>query len=476
MQRVIAGPYTPDQPSHLQEGLLTADGIYSIANGYAPLQQFAAGAEGTMDNACLGAGAYRAGDDVIILAGDETDIYRYTSAGFGSLKTGLNSSAAVGYRFCPYNSYMLITNGVDPVQKFDPASPSATSDLDASAPTLRFMAVVRGFVVGGYADDDALTLAWSDNGDPATWTPGTGEAGIYIMPTGGDITGVVGGEYGLIFQENRILRMSYTADDAIWQFDEIATDVGCIAPWSLATYGKLTFFLSNKGFMACDGVTVEAIGSEKIDRTFLALVDRSYLERMSAVVDPRNSLYMVMAPSAFPANKMFLYQFALQKWSRATQSVERLFSSLGQGVDLEGLDAIYGNLDTIPISLDSALFRGGYPLVMLFDGTHTLGGFSGPNMAATMQGPLQELFPGSTARITAVRPLTDAATATVTLAGSQTLSDGLTATDYTTRASGGFYRTRKSAALSQVTVSIPAGTAWGYYQGYDIDAVQGGRA
>lgn len=31
----------------------------------------------------------------------------------------------------------------------------------------------------------------------------------------GDISGVVGREYGLIFQERRIVRMSFTGDDAV---------------------------------------------------------------------------------------------------------------------------------------------------------------------------------------------------------------------------------------------------------------------
>ena len=474
--RQIFGEMKPDQPEHLQDGLITAEGIIPIANGYAPLPSFSAAVNGTLANTCLGAGAYRADDAVYIFAATATNIYRYQNAGYTSLASSMSSTAEIGVRFCPYNDLMLITNGVGNIQKFDPASPSSTSDLDASAPTARFLGVVRGFAVAGYADDDPLQVAWSDNGDPTEWTPGTGEAGFYVMPTGGDITGFVGGEYGLVFQESRIIRMTYTADNAVWQFDEIATDVGCIAPWSLATYGKITFFLSNKGLMACGGVSVEAVGSEKIDRTLLALVDRAYLGNMSAVVDPRNSLYMLAIPSANPTNKLLIYQYALQKFTRATLTVERMFPSLGLNVDLESLDAIYGNLDAIPVSLDSALFRGGYPLVMMFDGSHRLGGLSGGNMAAVLTDARRELFPGRRARITEVRPLSDASDMTVTISGANSLSDSVVATEYTTRTSAGLYRMRQSWNLSQVTLSIPANETWSYVQGYDIEAVEGGRA
>ena len=474
--RQIWGEWKPDQPEHLQDGLSVADGCVPIANGYAPLSSFSAAVNGTLAAACVGAGGYRTDASTFLFAATATNIYRYTAAGYSSLKSGMTSSTAVGMRFCPYNDLMLMTNGANPIQQFDPASPSATTDLDASAPTARFLAVVRGFVVAGYADDDPLAVAWSDNGDPTTWTPGTGEAGLFLMPSGGDVTGVVGGEYGLIFQENRIVRMTYTADDAIWQFDEIATDVGCVAPWSLATYGKITFFLSTKGLMACDGVSVEAIGSEKVDRTFLDLLDRSYIDNISAVVDPTNSLYLLGIPNSNPTNKVIIYNYALQRFTTASISSERMFSALALGTDIEGLDAIYGNLDAITLSLDSALFRGGYPLVMLFDGSHQLGGLNGANLAATFEDVRRELFEGSRARVRSVRPLTNASTATVTVSGANSLSDDMTATAYTNRTSDGIYRTRESWNLTKVKVEIPAGAAWSYAQGYDIEAVPGGRA
>jgi hypothetical protein len=477
--QVIFGEYKPDQPPHLQDGLLTAEGVYPIANGYAPLGQFVAASNGTLAAACLGATAYRAAGTVYIFAATATNIYTYALAGYTSIKSGLGTTAAIGMRFTAYNNLLLMTNGVDVIQKFDPASATVTTNLGGTPGLARFIATAAGFVVLGYAGAAAtapMTIKWSAFGDPANWS--TLDAGSYIMATGGDITGAVGGEeYCLIFQEGRIIRMVPTGDNAVWDYQEVSQDIGCVAPWSLATYGKFTFFLSAKGFMVTDGVTVQPIGDEKIDRTFLALVDRAYIGNMSAAVDPTRSLYMVMAPSANPTNKLFLCQYGLgYKWTRATQAVERLFSSFGQGTDLDSLDAIYGNLDAIPLSLDSDLFRGGVPSLMLFDGSHRLGALTGSNMAATLQGPLQEVFPGLRARIRAVRPYCNASVLTVTLGGADSLSGGITATAYTDRTNGGFYRMRQSYNLSQVTLSIAAGQAWTYVQGYDIDAVRGGRA
>ena len=474
--RMIAGEYKPDQPDHLNDGLVMADGVYPIANGYKPIGQFAAFQNGTLAARCIGAGGYRYTGSAYLFAATTTNVYTYSSAGYTSVASGLSGTQAIGVRFCPFGSYMLITNGVDVIKRFDPASPSALTNLGGSPPLAHFLAVVRGFVVAGYAGGSSLRVQWSDTGNSAVWASGgSSQAGQYDMPTGGDITGVVGGEYGLVFQERRIIRMTYTADSAVWQWDEIATDCGCVAPKSLATFGKITFFWSDKGFMACDGTSVQSIGNEKVDRTFQSMIDRNYFDNMSAVVDPRNSLYIVTVPSADPTSSVFVYNYAQQKWTTATFTSELIFSALSLSTSLEDLDTLYPSLDAMPISLDSAGLRGGYPILLMFNGSHILGSPSGSPLAALFKDGKKELVPGRRSRISIVRPLTDAASATVSIAGSNAPSDVMTETPYTYRRSDGVFPVRQNWNMTQTKVAIAAGTTWSYYQGYDIDAVDGGR-
>lgn len=476
MTRILFGEYLPDQPPHLNSGLVMADGAIPIANGYAPLNGFAPLRNGALPARCIGAGGYRYTDAPYLFAATTTDIYTYSSAGYTSIASGLGSTRSIGVRFCPYGVFMLATNGIDPIKKFDPTSPAAMTNLGGTPPTARFLGVVRGFVLAGYAGGSSLSIAWSDNGDPTNWTAGgASEAGRYDMASGGDITGIVGGEYGLLFQESRILRMTYTADDTIWQFDEIVTDAGCVAPKSLASWGKLSFFWSNKGFMACDGVTVQAIGDEKVDRTFRSLSDRGYFDAMSAVVDPARSLYIVAVPSADPTSMVFIYNYAQARWTTATLTTELLFSALSLPSSLEDLDAIYGSLDAIGLTLDGAGLRGGTPTLMLFDGGHQLGTLSGPAVQATFTDGLRELSPGARSRIRSVRPLTDTADATLSIGGANAREAALQETSYSAARSDGSYRCRENWALTRVKLTIPAGTVWTYAQGYDVDARAGGR-
>jgi hypothetical protein len=470
------GEFLPDQPVFNNPGLIVADGCYPIATGYAPFSSFQS-VSATLPSRCFGGGAYQSEGETFVFTATETDIYRYTSTGFDSLVTGLAGSQEVGVQFLPFGKLMLATNGNDPIQKFDPAAPTAITDLGGSPPTARYLAEVRGFVVAGCADDTALRVAWSDVGLPESWAAGGASlAGTYDMASGGDITGVVGGETGLILQERRLVRMSYTADDLIWQWDEISSNLGCVAPQSLATYNRLTFFLSDKGFMMTDGATVTPIGDEKIDRTFVAQMDRAAIQGMSAVIDPLKNLYIVALPSVDPTTRLYIFNYSLQRWSTVTVTTTKLVSGMVNGLTLDELDAIYGNLDAIPFSLDSDAPRGGHPLLLAFDASNNMGGFSGPPVAATFVDGLREPISGRRTRLRSVRPITDAAAANVTIAGKNGFAAALASKSYSGRTAAGVYRTREAWNLMQMTLAIPAGTLWTYAQGLDITATQGGRA
>lgn len=474
VNRHVFGEYRPDTPSHLSESLAIAENVVPIENGYGPVGQFAPSGNGTLAARCMGAGAYRYNGETFIFAATSTNIYRYQTAGHTSIKSGLTTN--VGMRFCPYGKFMMMTNGGDPIQKFDPGTPTTTTNLSGTAPTAKYLGVARGFLVAGYANNDPLRLDWSDTGAPTNWTAGGASlAGSFSMPSGGDITGVVGGEYGLIFQERRIVRMSFTGDDAIWQFDEISSNTGCVAPWSLVTWGRLTFFLSEKGFMVCDGTSVTPVGHEKVDRSFLSSAQISFYDQMSAAIDPVNSLYIVTLPSTNPTTKAFAFNYLLSKWSTLSLTAERIFSGFAQNYTLEELDSIYASIDAMTPSLDANDFKGGRPLLLLYDGSHRLGTLSGLNAQATIVDARREFFPGRRSRLQSVRPMTNSAIGDVLIYGRNALSDGDTTTTYSLRAGGGIIPVRQNYTFMQVGLQLPAGADWTYVQGYDADAVMGGR-
>jgi hypothetical protein len=90
----------------------------------------------------------------------------------------------------------------------------------------------------------------------AVWTTGTNQADK--QPSlWGQLRRVVGGEYVIAITDRSVVRGTYVGVegglDIIWQFDQISAEVGCMAAGSVCNVGRLVFFLSERGFMMCDG-------------------------------------------------------------------------------------------------------------------------------------------------------------------------------------------------------------------------------
>src|SRR6185312_5324973 len=81
---------------------------------------------------------------------------------------------------------------------------------------------------------------------------------------------------GIIFQDQAIRRMSYVpGSPIIFQIDRITQDKGLYAPYSIIRAGERIFFYAGQGFHRIEpGGMPEQIGREKVDRTFLADLDK----------------------------------------------------------------------------------------------------------------------------------------------------------------------------------------------------------
>jgi hypothetical protein len=58
-----------------------------------------------------------------------------------------------------------------------------------------------------------------------------------IMPSGGRITGILSGEFGVILQRNRICRMDYVGGNTIFEINEVSSNIGCVSVHTVAQWG-----------------------------------------------------------------------------------------------------------------------------------------------------------------------------------------------------------------------------------------------
>jgi hypothetical protein len=435
--RLAFGEFLPDQPG-VTGALTKAENVVSKAVGYGSFPDAADYSSAATETLSSLFAAKGASSQVYLFAGSENELYLLNGADLDvvSNPSGYTGNPEAKWSFVQFGSEIIAANGQQPLQSFMLGTSTTFSEISGS-PEAKYITVVRDFVVTGYQDANPFRVQWSGINDASTWTFNqVTQSDFQDIPDSGVVQGVTGGEYGLVFLEKSIHRMSYVGTPVIFQFDEIIRGLGCLEPNSIVQYQGQTFFLSDDGFYSCDGQTVKAIGAEKVDRYFLDDFDSDYGYKMSATVDPiRNIVIWAYASSRGEGNvdSLIIYNFNTQRWTTATTTVNFVGISQTPGLTLEGLDAINNNLDALGSSLDSRLWVGGKFELAGGRGAKIVT-FTGSPMTATLNtGDIEVEARFSNLRL--VRPIVDGGTANVALTSRARLGDAVTFGAYQTPSS-----------------------------------------
>ena len=391
---------------------------------------------------------YSVGDSVTVAAVTNTDVNgtfiittvpTTTTFTYADTGTDIVSGADTGtvtfqyvtpenqrWRFTQFGNVLIAANGGNRLQGYNVNSSTNFSDLAADAPQSRYVTVVRDFVVSGYVNDATIRpnrVQWSALGDESSWTnSATTQADFQDIPDGGAVVGLTGGEFGLVFMDRSIHRMSYVGSPLVFQFDNISRNQGCYEANSIIQYGGTSFFLSDNGFYACDGQQIIPIGNEKVNRFFFDDVDEGLLPLMSSAVDPARKLviWAYASLSSATVDKLLIFNYEIGKWTSGTTDASRVATSSTPTFTLEGLD-VFGDLEDIPTSFDSRIWLGGK---MQFAGVKDAKviTFSGANNTAYIEtGDIE--VPGTTSAITMAKPIVDNGSGNVALVSRRLLSE-----------------------------------------------------
>jgi hypothetical protein len=470
ISRVTFGEWTPDQPG-ITNGLRRAENVYSKAVGYGAIPtvvDYSAAASENLNNVVAGKTTVGA---TIVFAGGSTKLFKLDSGDLSldnvSKSGNYTTPTDQRFRFTQFGNVIVAANGFDKLQGFNLNSSSLFANLAADAPEARFVTVVRDFVVSGYQSSYPNRVQWSALGDESSWTASaTTQADFQDIPDGGSVVGVTGGEFGLIFMDRAIHRMSYVGSPLVFQFDNISRNFGCYEANSIIQYGGTSFFLGDDGFYACDGQNVFPIGSEKVNRFFFDNVEESTLYLMSAAVDPIKKLiiWAYASNSSSTPDSLLIYNYQTQRWTSGTTHVDKIASTSTPAVTLEGMDT-YGNLDTILTSFDSRLWLGGKLQLAGVDGAKIVT-FSGANATAYIEtGDIE--VPGATSAITMVKPIVDDGSASVALLSRRLLSESTTFGSQTSANSENRVAVRGVGRYHRLQLT-PTGS-WTSAVGMDID-------
>jgi hypothetical protein len=343
-QRIQFKEWLPDQPSIL-DAVSEANNVIPLAVGYGQFKS-AVNYSGSATEALNNCFAAKVNADVSVFAGGATKLFKVSSTDL----TMEDVSKASGYtginrwQFAQFGNYALASNGSEKIQYYDVNSSTDFADLAAAAPIAKYITVVRDFVVGANIGNGTYPsrVNWSDINDPTDWTAGgASQSDFQELPDGGDITGITGGEFGIVFLEKAIVRMSYIGSPLFFQFDTISRNVGCVEGSSIAQYGGITYFLSDDGFYSCNGQQIIGIGSEKVDRYFYSNANIGDLDSISAAVDPERNLIIWNYTTTSGNRALIIYNFETQKWSEADTDVDYLSTLATTGTTLDAIDTAY---------------------------------------------------------------------------------------------------------------------------------------
>lgn len=483
-------PDTPDFASFARE----ASGVIPEASGYRPFPALATTTNALTARAQGGAWFRRTDGTTAQFAGDATKLYSLSGVTWSDVSRTVGGAYACGadgnWRFMQFKTLALATNGVDALQKFDLDAGTNWALCGGSPPVSSFLAGVRNFVVLGNLASLPQRVQWSpiDNAEGTWGSVATTQADYQDLIDGGAITGLTGGEFGLIFQEAAVRRMTYEGAPTVFRIDKIATEIGATIPNSVASAGNRSFFCHRSGFfMVVDGQQIVPIGNDaqtgdsKVNRWFWSNVDQGNLWRVSAAVDPVNALYVISFPPTGGSGTptlLLIYNWKVNRWSRAVVTCEMIYSgATQQSYTLEDLDAFGGgSLDALPYSLDSSYWTGTRNLLLCgFYTDHKWGAFSGSNLEATIDTGEGQATDGRRSTIRSVRPMVDGGTPTVAMGWRNTQTASVTWDAAKTATSNGLCPMFRNSRFFRFRTVVPAASTWTWAQGIaDVDARAGG--
>lgn len=419
--RVNFTEWLPDQPG-VVGALVTAKNVYPRAVGYGPFpeeEDYSQAATQNLNNVV----AAKTNDGATkVFGAGSTKLFLLDSSDLSLDDVSAGTYTTTDrWRFTQFGNYLIAAGSPNTLQAYDLTSTGNFAVISSGAPVVKFVTVVRDFVVTGNQPYTGNRVQWSGIDNPTTWsTSSLTQADFQDLPDGGDVQGITGGEFGIVLLENSIYRMSYIGTPFVFQFDNIARNLGCYEPNSVIQWQGITYWLAADGFYSCNGQQVENIGGEKVNRYFFSTVIDSSINNMSAAVDPERNLIVWGYPTLDNTYRLMIYHTVTKRWSYADSTVSRVASSSTPSATLEGLDNYSASIDALATSLDSRVWLGGKLSLAGVSATKIIT-FSGPAKTGLIETP--DFGNGIASMVSLARPVVNDGSASVAIASRMLLSD-----------------------------------------------------
>jgi hypothetical protein len=459
------GEWLPDLGENENPGLVEAKNVIARPGGYEPIKDLT-GAFSELEVAVTdneadvrfygyasGIGDFYASVDSIFIGANPGSPTAVTSL------TGLYS----GWHFATFNG------AVYGIRQFLSASTNAlyyanpgditftnftTTPLSGAA-----IARVGNFLMIGAIDggDGLFQFRWSGFNQPLSWAVSqTTQAGLADVerPELGEVTGIAGGRYGIIFQGAGATRIEYVGPPRVWRGTVIDADYGCIYQNSIITVEDATYYISRVGPMVTTGAAVQRLGTSRVTDWFFDNFSESNKPYLHVARDIQNNTIVwswSTSNGAAGTFKQLIYSLETSRFTNAEIDAPRLLSQFSPLVA-----ATYQPLLGLKRSGVPAILRGRQP--------------TGSTLAAEVTTGYTSLVPGQRVAVNAVEPVYDGAGAKVAVNAKATQAGAASAGTPVAVNSLGIANVRADGRLAAVSVTFDAGAEWSELKGAVVTA------
>jgi hypothetical protein len=238
------------------------------------------------------------GDQQRIYVGSSTELWHaddnlWTNVTRAASDYGQGSLVPQAWDFCSWGGNVIATNYEDEVQYLDlengatqfsdllvDTSPNPPADEHYQVKA-KYCTIIKNHLVlanigdvedfdvpTAFTDAHSYSVWWSTFNDPTHFKVGdySNLSDLeHLRQTRGEITGIVGGEYGTIFKRDSIYRMSWVGGNLVFRFDVLAKGVGTAHPQSIVDRdGDIFFYGHNDFYVMPAGGKPQPIGIGRI--------------------------------------------------------------------------------------------------------------------------------------------------------------------------------------------------------------------
>lgn len=287
--------------------------------------------------------------------GDQTNLYRYNGTLAKVSKTdnvytgALNQTVlapAATWSFAAFGSWMLATNGADPVQIYKTGPDFADLDVDSQFTTAEILMVRGPHVIAMNTNTNNKEVIWCSADDPEDWlaTASNSAGSLIVRELESEIMAAAPlGQSVAIYGKDSMHGLSYIGSPFYFGVKPLLNGIGAVSKACVVSKGRLNYGVSLHGFWETDGVSFNYIDDPAVRKYFRDNFNAAQSSKTFGFHDEaRNMIIWGIPTSTGEPDTLLGFNYLQRTWtfishsSLATAGLERQHYSEGWVANKDG--------------------------------------------------------------------------------------------------------------------------------------------